>query len=95
MSYVVSDQVVLSEEPEGPLAAYLVPFVDSLSHQGYTRRYIHRQVMLAACFSRWLKKIDLSLGRVTSAHAAHYLERIPLNSNHSLSVGGNWCNRQR
>jgi integrase/recombinase XerD len=73
MSYVVSDQVVLSEEPEGPLAAYLVPFADSLSHQGYTRRYIHWQVMLAACFSRWLKKIGLPLRRVTSAHAAQYL----------------------
>jgi integrase/recombinase XerD len=73
MSYVVNDQVVLSEEPEGPFAAYLVPFADSLAHQGYTRRYIHWQVMLAACFSRWLKKTRLPLRRVTSAHASQYL----------------------
>ena len=73
MSYVVNDQVILSRVPEGPLAAYLLPFASSLSHQGYKRRYIHRQVMLSACFSRWLKKIGLPLRRVTSAHAAQYL----------------------
>jgi integrase/recombinase XerD len=73
MSYVVNDQVVLSQVPEGPLAAYLVRFADSLSHQGYTPQYIHRQVMLSACFSRWLKKSELPLRYVTSAHAAQYL----------------------
>ena len=73
MSYVVNDQVILSRVPEGPLAAYLVPFAGSLSQEGYTRRYIHRQVMLSACFSRWLKKIGLPLRRVTSGHAAQYL----------------------
>jgi integrase/recombinase XerD len=73
MRYVVNDQVVLSQVPEGPLAVYLAPFADSLDRQGYTRHYIHRQVMLAACFSRWLKKTGLPSGRVTSAHATQYL----------------------
>jgi integrase/recombinase XerD len=52
----------------------LAAFADSLSLQGYTRSYIHWQVMLAAYFSRWLKKTGLPLHRVTSAHAAQYLK---------------------
>jgi len=73
VSYVINDQVVLSRVPEGPLAAYLGPFADSLSQQGYTRCYIHRQVMLAACFSRWLKKTGVAGHRVTSEHTGRYL----------------------
>lgn len=71
--YVVNDQVFLSRVPEGPLAAYLVRFADSLSQQGYAQHSVHRQVMLAACFSRWLKKTGVSLHRVTSAQTAQYL----------------------
>jgi integrase/recombinase XerD len=73
MSYVVNDQVILSRVPEGPLAAYLVRFADSLSQQGYTQHYVHRHVMLAACFSRWLKKTKAPPRCVTSAYAAQYL----------------------
>jgi integrase/recombinase XerD len=71
--YVVNDQVVLSRVPEGPLVAYLVPFADSLSQQRYTQHYLHRQVMLAACFSRWLKKTRVPLHSITSAHVGRYL----------------------
>ena len=56
MIYVVNDQVVLSRVPEGPLVAYLAPFADSLSQQGYTQHYLHRQVMLAACFCSCAQK---------------------------------------
>lgn len=73
MSHIVNDEVVLSRVPEGPLAAYLVPFADSLRQQGYARYCIHRYVMLAACFSRWLKRTDVPGRRVTSGHAARYL----------------------
>jgi integrase/recombinase XerD len=73
MRYVVTDQVVLSRVTEGPLAAYLVPFADLLGQQGYTQHYIHRQVMIAACFSRWLKKTEVPLHCTTSAHAMQYL----------------------
>ena len=73
MRYVINDQVILSRVPEGPLAAYLCPFAQSLSEQGYIRKYIHRQVMLAACFSRWLKQTGVLPHCVTSEHPARYL----------------------
>lgn len=73
MIYVVNNQVVLSQVPEGPLAAYLAPFADSLSQQGYTQHYVHRQVMLAACLSLWLKKTKVPLHGVTSAHVGQYI----------------------
>jgi site-specific recombinase XerD len=73
VKYVINDHLVLSRVPEGPLAAYLGPFAESLSLQGYAQRYIHRQVMLAACFSRWLKQKDVPYHCITSEHPARYL----------------------
>lgn len=73
MKYVINDHLVLSRVPEGPLAAYLGPFAQSLSRQGYTQRYVHRQVMLAACFSRWLKQTEVPPHHITSEHPARYL----------------------
>ena len=74
MNYVVNNHLVLSRAPEGPVAAYLGPFSESLSQQGYSQRYIHRQVMLAACFSRWLKQTEVVPDRITSAHSVRYLK---------------------
>jgi site-specific recombinase XerD len=71
--HIINDHLVLSRVPEGPLAAYLGPFAESLSRQGYAQRYIHRQVMLAACFSRWLKQTEVPSHRVTSEHPARFL----------------------
>ena len=45
MSYALDDDIVLSRVPEGPLAAYLAPFAESLKQQGYTPRYLHRAVI--------------------------------------------------
>ena len=73
MKYAINDQVILSRVPEGLLAAYLSPFSVSLSEQGYTQRYIHRQVMIAACFSRWLEQTGVQPKRITSDHPARYL----------------------
>jgi integrase/recombinase XerD len=73
MTYVINDHLVLSRVPEGPLAAHLGPFAQSLSRQGYTPRYVHRQVMLAACFSRWLKQTEPPYHCITSEHPARYL----------------------
>jgi integrase/recombinase XerD len=73
VQYVINDHLVLSQVPEGPLAAYLGPFAESLSRQGYAQRYIHRQVMLAACFSRWLKQTEVPPRRITSEHLAQFL----------------------
>ena len=73
MKYVINDQLVLSQVPEGPFAGYLGQFAQSLNQQGYTPRYVHRQVMLAACFSRWLKQTEVPRHCIISAHPARYL----------------------
>ena len=73
MKYVINDHLILSQAPEGPLAAYVVPFSESLSSQGYSQHYLHRQVMLAARFSRWLKQTGVLPRRITSEHPARYL----------------------
>ena len=73
MKYVINDHLVLSRAPEGPLTAYLGPFAESLSRRGYVQRYIHRQVMLAACFSRWIEQTEVPSHRITSEHPARYL----------------------
>jgi hypothetical protein len=48
---VINSQVVLSRPPEGPLASYIVSFAEAVSEQGYAADSVHRQVLLAACFS--------------------------------------------
>jgi integrase/recombinase XerD len=59
--------------PDGPIAPYLHSFAQSLSEQGYSRRYLGRQVMLAASFSRWLKQKRVRSGCINSAHPSQYL----------------------
>lgn len=73
MKCVINSQVVLSQPLVGPLVAYIKPFAESLSEQGYTRYSIHRQVLLAACFSRWLKQRGIGLRGICSDHRARYL----------------------
>jgi integrase/recombinase XerD len=71
--YRINDRVVLSRAAEGPLAAYLGTFAESLGEQGYAQPCIHRQVMLAACFSQWLKQKGVPRHHITSEHPARYL----------------------
>lgn len=73
MKCVINNQVVLSRAPEGPLAVYLDSFARLLSAQGYALQSIHRQILLAACFSHWLKQEGVQLRRITSEHPARYL----------------------
>ena len=73
MRFIVNDDVVLSGAPEGPLAAHTSAFAESLSAQGYSANSIHRQVLLAACFSRWLQEKGVALRRITSDHPGRYL----------------------
>jgi integrase/recombinase XerD len=61
MKYVVCDQVVLSKAPEGPLAAHLGSFAEFVNAQGYSLSSIHRQILLSAGFSRWLKQRGVSI----------------------------------
>jgi site-specific recombinase XerD len=73
VKYIINDQLILSRAPEGPLAVHLGPFAESLIQQGYAQHYIHRQVMLAACFSRWLKQTGTLPRHVNYEHSARYL----------------------
>ena len=73
MKCVIHDHVVLSRPPEGPLAAHIGAFAKSQSVQGYALASVHRQVLLAACFSRWLQQEGVALLDVTSAHPSRYL----------------------
>jgi site-specific recombinase XerD len=73
MNVVISSQVVLSAEPEGPIAPYIGPFAESLSALGYAASSVHRQVLIAAGFSRWLNREGVALGSITSDRSARYL----------------------
>jgi integrase/recombinase XerD len=73
MTHLVQDGVVLSRAPEGPLATYIGPFASSLREQGYARYSIYRQVLLAACFSEWLRQRDVALRGIASDHPRQYL----------------------
>ena len=73
MKFIIDDEVVLSRPPEGPLAAHITTFAKWVSEQGYARRSRHRQVLLAARFSRWLGQHAVSVRSVSSEHQAQYL----------------------
>jgi len=73
MTYNVSRDVVLSRPLEGPLAAQIGAFATWASEQGYARYSRYRQVLLAACFSRWLGQQTVSARRASSEHASRYL----------------------
>jgi integrase/recombinase XerD len=45
----------------------------SLTEQGYSLNSIQRQVLLAACFSRWLKQQGVTLRSISSEHPPRYL----------------------
>jgi integrase/recombinase XerD len=77
MRYRINEQMLLTCMPKeglvGPVAPYLRSFAQSLSAQGYTRRYMRRQLMLAACFSRWLKQRRVRLRCIRAEHPTQYL----------------------
>jgi integrase/recombinase XerD len=73
VKYIMNGDVVLSRPPEGPLAAQIGAFATWASEQGYAWYSRYRQVLLAACFSRWLGQQAIGLRRVSSEHPARYL----------------------
>jgi len=73
MKCIVSEDVVLSRPLEGSLSAHIVGFAKWARDEGYALYSRQRQVLLAACFSRWLEKERVSSGRVTSGHVVRYL----------------------
>ncbi len=73
MKFVVTDQVVLSRAPEGPLAPYLAPFSEWVSGQGYVLFSLRYRIRLVAGFSRWLGERHVRLRSVSTAHSVAYL----------------------
>ena len=60
MQYIVDGDIALSRPPKGPLAAQIAGFAEWARDQGYARCSRYRQVLLAACFSRWLGQQAIS-----------------------------------
>jgi len=84
MRCIINNQLVLRRAPEGPLAAHIVSFAESVRKRGYAVHSTHRMVLLAACFSRWLKQRRVALRSITASQAAQYLRyrcrRVKLSS---------------
>ena len=74
MRYSINDQVFLSRPPEGPVAPHIGSFARWVNDQGYALCSLYRRVLLAACFSRWLKAKRVRLRNVTSEHPMRYLQ---------------------
>ena len=73
MKYSVNDKVVLSKKPEGPLESNISKFSDFIDDQGYSASYTHRHVLLASCFSRWLRQLGVKREHINSNHPCRYL----------------------
>lgn len=78
MRYRVNEKTVLlgmpKRGPGGPIAPYLDAFARFLCERGYGGRYLGRQVMLAASFSRWLKQRQVRARRIKAEHTVRYLQ---------------------
>ena len=73
MKNIIYNHVVLSQPLEGPLAEHIAPFAEWVSTKGYAQYTLYRYVLLAACFSRWLRQAGVRLRDVLPAHTAKYL----------------------
>ena len=73
MKHIITDGVFLSRAPEGPLAVHISTFATALRAQGYALASMHRQILLAACFSQWLHHEGVALRHITSEHPSQYL----------------------
>jgi site-specific recombinase XerD len=73
MKCIVDDDVALSQTLEGPLSAHIAAFATWVRDQGYAWASRYRQVLLAACFSRWLGQHGITIRRVSVGHVVRYL----------------------
>lgn len=70
---IINDHVVLSQPLEGPLATPIASFAQWGSEQGYSYYALHRKILLASDFSRWLGQQGLLAQDVSDAHPGQYL----------------------
>ncbi|MGH8637653.1 MAG: site-specific integrase [Burkholderiales bacterium] len=73
MKCIVNDDVVLSQPLDGPLSAQIPAFAQWARDQGYAWASRYRQVLLAACFSRWLGQQAITIRRISTEHLTRYL----------------------
>ena len=73
MKFVVCEDVVLSRPLEGPVSTHIQDFAKWARDEGYALYSRRRQVLLAACFSRWLGQRRVRCRHVNSAHVTEYL----------------------
>lgn len=70
---IIDNQIVLLRSPEGPLSAHIASFAIWVRSQGYAAHSIHRMILLAACFSRWLGHKRVGQRDITRENVARYL----------------------
>jgi integrase/recombinase XerD len=73
MKCIVSSDIVLSRPLEGPISAHIPAFAAWARERGYARRSRYRQVLLASCFSRWLRQHGVGVRCISAKHPAQYL----------------------
>jgi site-specific recombinase XerD len=73
MKNIIIDGVVLARPLEGPLATHIGSFAKWVDEQGYRLYSIHRQVLTAARFSRWLGQKGMRLRNLSFQHTERYL----------------------
>jgi integrase/recombinase XerD len=76
MKCIVCEDVVLSRPLDGPLSAHIAGFAQWVRDAGYALYSRHRQVRLAACFSRWLGEKGFDPSNVGSEHVSRYLRTL-------------------
>lgn len=72
--FIITDQIKLSDRPEGPLADYLHGFADHLEAEGYKVSSIQRRVYHSGAFSRWLKQKKVDVQDLNAGHIKGYLQ---------------------
>ena len=93
MKCILNARGVKSESLEGPLAAYITSFSESVSDEGYTIDSVKKQTRIVAFFSRWLKQSRVQLHDVSTEHAIRFLryrarKRRPYLGDPAASVHG-------
>lgn len=73
MRHFINEDLALSRPPEGPVASYIVPFVEWLGDRGYGLVSVRNQVLMAAGFSKWLGQKGIELSDIAGDHPGRYL----------------------
>ena len=73
MIHSTGNQLVRPQWRGGPLADWLDAFADWTAARGYAPSTSHRMILLASCFSQWLKQEAIAIADINPDHATRYL----------------------